>query len=112
VRKTAVVLQVNTPETFLSELKSRGIREVRACSWYRRLPYFSFEVKRRFTAYDSASSMILRLDIVYYRGFINGEDDKRRVREAYEKIVKPVEERISRVAEILDGEYHSGEARW
>ena len=107
-----VILQVNTPDAFIVELKSRGIREVRACNWYRRLPYFRFEVKRRFTAYDSASGMILRLDIVYYRGFINGEDDKRRVMEAYEKVVRPIEEQIRRVAEILDGEYHSGEARW
>jgi len=109
---SSIILQIDSPEAFIAELRRRGIKEVRVCTWYRRLPYFNVEVKRRFTAYDSASSLILRLDVTYYRGFYTNERDKQRVKEAYEKTVKPIEEKISRVAEILDGEYHNGEARW
>jgi len=107
-----VVLQVNTPDVFIAELRRRGIGEVRACTWYKLDGLGRLVLKRRFTAYDSEACLIVRLDVTYYRGFYVCKEDKRRVREAYEKIVKPVEERISRVAEILDGEYHSGEARW
>ena len=111
--KTAVVLQVLNVEAFISELKSRGIREVRACTWHQTGALSYLVLKRRFTAYDPKANLILRLDVIYYRGFYYANDRARQqVKEAYEKIVRPVEERISRVAEILDGEYHNGEARW
>ena len=107
-----VVLQIDSPDAFVEELKHRGIGEVRVCTWYRRSPYLIMEMKCRFTAYDPGSGVILRLDVTYYRGFYGTEEDKREAREAYEKVVEPVKEKISRVARILDGEYHNGEAKW
>jgi hypothetical protein len=113
VTVSAVVLQINDPEVFVEELRRRGIRVVRATSWWRRLPYLDFEVKRRFTAFDRDEGVILRLDVTYYRGVYTGSPEHRRaVEEACRKKAGPIEEQIRRVAEILDGEYHNGEARW
>jgi hypothetical protein len=108
-----VVLQIDSLDTFISELRRRGINDVRATTWYKPGGLGQLLMKRRFTAYDPHNGLILRLDVVYYRGFYYASDqDKQQVKEAYEKRVKPVEEQISQVAEILDGEYHNGSAQW
>lgn len=111
--RSVVYLQLNSLDAFIRELESRGIGEVRATTWYKPDGFGQIVLKRRFTAYAPREGLILRLDVTYYRGFYYANDrDKQQVKEAYEKCVKPVEDRISQVARLLEGEYHNGRAEW
>jgi len=104
-------------DAFIAELRGRGIDEVRRCEW-RRIQDIHEIRKARFTAYDPRESVIIRYDVIYWRGIYfpsdspAGKEYGEKVRQAYKEIVLPIEEKIRSVARVEDGEYHNGEARW
>jgi len=104
-------------DAFIAELRSRGIKEVRRSEW-RKIQDLCEVRKTRFTAYDPQEAVILRYEVFYWRGIYVPESSPvgrgltEKVRQAYEEIVLPIEEKIRSVARIEDGEYHNGETGW
>ena len=115
--RSVVYLQMNSLDAFVFEIESRGISEVRRCEW-RRIQDIHEIRKARFTAYDPKESLIIRYEVVYWYGIYVPSDSPaskeygEKVRQAYEEIVLPVEDKIRSIARIEDGEYHNGEAGW
>jgi len=108
-----VYLEINDLDSFLQEIEKRKIQEVRVSDW-RRVDSFILTLKCRLTAYDPNASMILRMEITYYRGLFepNSQEMKQKIRTARDELVKPVLERIGKVARVEVGEFHLGSPRW
>jgi len=91
--------------------------EVRRSEWRRIQDIYEIR-KARFTAYDPKNSVIIRYDVIYWRGIYvpsdspAGKEYGEKVRQAYEEIVLPVEEKVRSVARVEDGEYHNGMTGW
>jgi len=108
--KPIAYLQLTSLESFLDELKRRGLYEARLSEWAQRREMFERR-KLRLTALDSYHGLILRYETVYYQGLAEPEPEQlKRLRdEARKKIAEKLEaEGIA----LYEGEYHFGRAGW
>jgi len=115
--RSVVYLQLSCLDAFIAELRSRSLVEVRRSEWRRIQDIYEIR-KARFTAYDPKNSVIIRYDVIYWRGIYvpsdspAGKEYGEKVRQAYEEIVLPIEEKVRSVARVEDGEYHNGMTGW
>jgi hypothetical protein len=108
--KAIAYLQLTSLESFIDELKRRGLYEARLSEWVQRREMFEMR-KFRLTALDPYHGLIIRYETTYYQGLAEPEPEQRkRLRdEARKQLVDKLEaEGIS----ILEGEYHAGKAEW
>jgi len=108
--KAIAYLQLTSLESFVDELKRRGLYEARLSYWVQRREMFERR-KLRLTALDPYHGLIMRFETAYYQGLAEPEPEQlKRLRdEARKKIVERLEaEGIA----LYEGEYHSGKAEW
>jgi len=108
--KAIAYLQLTSLESFIDELKRRGIYEARLSEWVQRREMFERRMFR-LTALDPYYGLIIRYETTYYQGLAEPEPEQlKRLRdEARKQLVNKLEaEGIS----ILEGEYHAGKAEW
>jgi hypothetical protein len=105
--KAIAYLQLISLESFVDELKRRGLYEARLSEWIQRREMFERR-KFRLTALDVYNNIILRYDLTYYRGLVQepeSEELKRLRDEAKKRIVEKLQ---SEGITLYEGEYHSG----
>ena len=111
-----VFLEITDLDTFIYELESRYIIEVRQSAWHRTEgKYLEQMRKARFTAWDPQQLMILRMDIPYYRGLYvrrGNDEEEKKIDEAITRVINPIVEKIEKVAKVENGEYHPGKTEW
>ena len=75
---------------------------------------FILTLKSRFTAYDSEASIILKMEITYFRGLLEpkSEEWRKKIKVARNEIVEPIIEQICKVASVRPGEFHLGSPKW
>ena len=100
-------LQVTSLETFIGELKRRGITEARLSDWVQRREMFERR-KLRLTALDCG--LIIRCEKVYYEGI---EPELEKLKQSREEAKKRLLERLEAEGiSVLEGEYHGGKSGW
>jgi hypothetical protein len=108
--KPIAYLQLTSLESFIDELKRRGLHEARLSEWVQHREMFERR-KFRLTALDPYHGLIMRYETTYYQGLAEPEPEQlKRLRdEARKHITDRLEaEGIS----ILEGEYHAGRVEW
>jgi len=102
--KAIAYLQLISLESFVDELKRRGIYEARLSEWIQRREMFERR-KFRLTALDVYNNIILRYDLTYYRGLAQEPKSEQLKDEAKKRIVEKLQ---SEGITLYEGEYHSG----
>lgn len=108
-----IYLQLTSLESFIAELKRRGISEARLSEWSRRRGLFE-QCKLRLTALDKAEGVILRYDHTFYYDFaVIGEHEHEKHSRAREEAKRQISAKLDESGiRLLDGEYHNGKAEW
>jgi hypothetical protein len=103
--KAIAYLQLTSLESFVDELKRRGLYEARLSEWVQRREMFERR-KFRLTALDPYHGLIMRYETTYYQGLAEPELEqfKRLKDEAKKQLIGKLQaEGIT----VLEGEYHA-----
>jgi hypothetical protein len=103
--RTIVYLQLPSVQSFISELKLRGLHEVRLVEMMQTFNTFR-RVRLRLTSLDAYNNTILRHDLTVYYGLEEPESDEvKKLREDAKKRITEEFEKEGIV--VLEGEYRA-----
>jgi hypothetical protein len=103
--RTIVYLQLPSAESFISELKRRGLYEVRLVEIMQTFDTFR-RVKLRLTSLDAYNNTILRHDLTVYYGLEEPESDE--VKKLREDAKKRITEKFEKEnIAVREGEYRA-----
>jgi hypothetical protein len=108
--KPIAYLQLTSLESFIDELKLRGLTEARLSEWIQRREMFERR-KFRLTALDPYHGLIMRYETTYYQGL--AEPEPTQLKHLRDEAKKQVAERLEAEGiSVLEGEYHFGKVEW
>jgi hypothetical protein len=107
ISKPAFFLQLTSLQSFIDELKRRGIYEARLSEWIQRSEMFETR-KLRLTALDAYNNLILRYDLTYYRGLAQEPESEELKKLRNEAKKQVVEKLCSEGITLYNGEYRFG----